>query len=67
MLPLADILFVRAKRVKMIQKMGLALVNNVFTTPNVLLILMFALVGGLLGALLGKKMLKKYFTKAGIL
>lgn len=67
MLPLADILFVRAKRLKMIQKMGLALVNNVFTTPNVLLILMFALVGGVLGALLGKKMLKKYFTKAGIL
>lgn len=67
MLPLADILFVRAKRLKMIQKMGLALVNNVFTTPNILLILMFALVGGVLGALLGKKMLKKYFTKAGIL
>ncbi len=40
---------------------------NLMSWPNMALIILSALVGGIIGAFIGKLMLKKHFSKAGII
>ena len=66
---LSQMIFVRERFLEMCKIMGddyIAVLVNLLTWQNMILVAIGAFVGAVIGALIGKKLLKKHFLKAGI-
>lgn len=66
---LSQMIFVRERFLEMCKIMGddyIAVLVNLLTWQNMILVAIGAFVGAVIGALIGKKLLKKHFIKAGI-
>lgn len=67
---LMQMLLAREKYIKMSMMMGkeyVDMLEKLITYPNMALVYIGAVVGGIIGAYIGKALLKKHFTKAGII